>query len=217
MPQGSILGPLLFILTFDGIFHLPLFPECNLSGYADVTYSWPPSDESAVTDDLKVICEWLTSSGFRLNANKVKAMVISRKRSPPRPHLELEGDVLEYVDNFKLLGITVTNDISWKSHILHTVSKAKRLLGFFYGVFKEGGQQCLTRLYKSIVIPHLDYCSSVWDPPHKTYKEKLERVQSFAAQVVTGEWSQDSSFLRYGSHSVRSVYTITHINRDTSG
>ena len=52
-----------------------------------------------------------------------------------------------------------------------------------------------TTLYKAIVVPHLDYCSSVWDPPHTTYVRKLERVQSFAAHVVTGDWASSSSKL----------------------
>ncbi len=160
VPQGSILGPLLFILTFDWIFHLPLSPESNLTGYADdITYSRPlsgPSDELAVSNDLAVLCKWLTS---RLNNNKVKAMVISQKRSPTRPQLELLGDPIDHVTNFKLLGVIVSNDLTWRSHILHITSKAKRLLGFLHRVFREGDQPSLTRLYyKSIVLPHLDYC-----------------------------------------------------------
>ena len=79
-----------------------------------------------MADDLNTI---LTSQGFRLNTNKVKVMVISRNKSPPHPHLELQGDKLEYVSNFRLLGVVITNDLSWKSHILHITSKAKRLFG----------------------------------------------------------------------------------------
>ena len=155
-----------------------------------------PLDEPAVSDDLETICNWLTSQGFRLNINKVKAMVISRKKSPPCPHLELQGDKLEYVNNFRLLGVIITNDLSWKSHILHITSKARRLLGFLYRVFNEGGPCYLNKLYKSIVLPHLDYCCCVWDPPHKTHIEKLERVQSFAARVVSGNWTRDASELK---------------------
>ena len=112
----SYVGPLLFILTFDGIFRLPLSPESNLSGYAnDVTYSRcisGPIDEPAVNNDLVMICDWLSSKGFRLNTNKVKDIIVSRKKKPPSMHLELQGELLEFVDNFRLLGVTITSDLS---------------------------------------------------------------------------------------------------------
>ena len=96
------------------------------------------------------------------------------------------------MENFKLLGVTVCSDLSWR---LHIVSKAKRLLGFIYRVFREGGQLCLTRLYKTIVLPLLDYCSGVWDPPHETHIKKLERVQNFAARIVKNVWSIPANVL----------------------
>ncbi len=200
VPQGSILDPLLFILSFDGIFHLPLSHERLLTGYADdVTCSWRISkdeDVSAAASDLDTICEWVKEHGFRLNMDKVKAMIISRKKKPPRPNLCLRGESIEFVDSFRLLGVTITSELTWRTHICETISKSKRLLGFLYRVFREGGQKCLSRLYKSVVLPHLDYCSSVWDPPHKSHIKRLEGVQSFAARIASNKWSSDEADLK---------------------
>ena len=200
VPQGSILGPLLFILTFDGIFRLPLSPGSNLSGYADdATYSRSISgacDQSTVLEDLQMICHWLSSHGFRLNVTKVKAMIISRKKKPPTFSIDLQGEPLEFVDSFRLLGVTITSDLTWRHHISEITSKAKRLLGFLYRLFRDSNPHCLARLYKAIVLPHLDYCSCVWDPLHVTHIAKIERVQSFAARIVTNDWSRESQELK---------------------
>ena len=118
-------------------------------------------------------------------------MIISRQKKPPSPDLCLGGKPLVFVGSFCLLGVTITSDLTWRMHINETISKSKRLLGFLYRVFREGGQKCLSRLYRSVVLPHLDYCSSVWDPPHKTHIKCLEGVQSFAARIVTSRWASD--------------------------
>ena len=61
-----------------------------------------------------------------------------------KPIIKLHDHVIEYVENFKLLGVTVSSDLSRRLHVSEIVSKAKRLLGFIYRVFREGDQLCLT-------------------------------------------------------------------------
>ena len=197
VPQGSILGPLLFIVAFDGIFHLSLSSDSNMTGYADdVTYSKPlfsDNDIETAYADLDLICQWIGSHDLRLNLKKVKAMVISRKKLPPQPLLQICGEQIEFVSSFKLLGVIVTNNLSWTPHIMFSISKAKRLIGFLFRVFKEADEPFLSKLYKAIVLPHLEYCSCVWDPPFTKYITALERVQSFAARVVTNTWPLESA------------------------
>ena len=200
IPQGSILGPLLFILTFNGIFNLALSSSSGLMGYADdVTYYkclTSAEDVPVVNSDMGVICNWVDENKFKLNFEKIKAMAISRKKTPPQPTILLHDHRVEYIESFKLLGVTISNNLSWRPHILSTISKAKRLLGFIYRTFSRGSQGYLSRLYQSIVLLHLDYCSCVWDPPHETHLKKLESMQSFAARIVTGNWVDSSQALK---------------------
>lgn len=200
VPQGSVLGPLLFILAFNGIFNLTLSPRSFLVGYADdVTYSKAVFNDRDLIDidtDLEKICGWIEVKDLQLNISKVKAMVISRKKFPPKPSIKISGQQLEHVDNFKLLGVIITSNLSWSSHINSITKKAKRLLGFLYRSFRESGQLCLNKLYKSVVLPHLDYCSCVWDPHQITYVNKIEHIQSFAARIVTNNWTKDAAQLK---------------------
>ena len=99
--------------------------------------------------------------------------------------------------SFKYLGVTISQDLSWNLHIAGTCSRARKLLGFIYRCFGVGSEpRALVKLYRTLVLPVLDYCSSIWDPLFKTLIDKLEKVQSFAACLVTGRWRDPVEDLR---------------------
>ena len=79
-------------------------------------------------------------------------MVISRKKLPPQPSLQICGEQIEFVSSFKLLGIIVTNNLSWTPHIMFSISKAKRLIGFLFRVFKEADKLNCTRLLFCLIL-----------------------------------------------------------------
>ena len=83
----------------------------------------------------------------------------------------------------------ITSDLKWNTHISSTCAKARQQLGFLYCFFYMAGSACLSHLYKCLVLPTLDYCSSVWDPAAVTLISQLESVQRFAARLVTKHWS----------------------------
>ena len=68
--------------------------------------------------------------------------------------------------------------------------KAKRQLGLIYRLFNKASPAALNQLYKSLVLPTLDYCSSLWDPHHATHVDRLESVQRFAAKIVSKRWNR---------------------------
>ena len=162
VPRKALFSVPCSILTFKGIFNLALSSGSGLMGYADdVTYNkflTSAEDAPVVNSDMGVMCDWVDENKFKFNIENVKAMVISRKKTPPQPTILLYDHRVEYVESFKLLGVTISNDLSWRPHILSTISKAKRLHCFIYRTFSQGGQECLSWLYQSIAFPHLDYC-----------------------------------------------------------
>ena len=165
VPQGSILGPLLFLLAFNSIFQVPLSDHTNMTGYADdITYTKvvaSPDDLSSLDSDLASINAWFGQQQLRLNLNKVKCMVISRWKTPPSPDIYISGQSIERVSSFKLLGVTITPSLSWQPHISHVCSQAKKTIGFLYRLFGGSTTRCFSRLYKSLVLPILDYSWTV--------------------------------------------------------
>ena len=198
------MGPLLFILAFDGIFRVPLSEGSLLVGYADdVTYTkavMHDCDLDTINEDLGCITSWISTHGLRLNLSKVKQLVISRKKHPPPAVITINGSQIERVPSFKLLGVLVQSDLSWRLHIQDTCYRSKRLLGFIYRVFSEADRHYLCYLFKTLVLPILDYASCIWDPHYAKHNLKLERVQSFAARIATRSWSAEATPLKRSLH-----------------
>ena len=97
----------------------------------------------------------------------------------------LEGAVLEHVDTIKYLGVTITNDLKWNTHISNICTKANRTFGFLRRTPFSCPQNLKEAAYKGMVHPILEYESSVWDPHTDKLLEELEKVQNRVARFVT--------------------------------
>ena len=121
-------------------------------------------------------------------------MVVSRKRAGISPaSLTLQGNHLERVECFKYLGLLLTSDLSWSTHVDSICSKARKLLGLLYRKYAE--PQILLQLYVSLVRPHLEYASPVWNPYLQKNINTLENVQIFALKMCSKCWDQAYSQL----------------------
>ena len=104
----------------------------------------------------------------------------------------LEGTVLENVDNIKYLGVTITNDLKWNTHISNICTKANRTLGFLRRTLFSCPQNVKEAAYKGMVRPILEYGSLVWDPHPDKLKKELEKVQNRAARFVTRNYDYET-------------------------
>ena len=192
VPQGSILGPLLFILAMNPLTNVSLSTSTHLILYADDILVYKPIrcylDRVALQNDVNIIVDWIDSTGLRLNPTKTKLMISSRRLHPTQLQITVANSAITQVTSIKYLGVTVTSNLSWSAHIDNTCVKAKKQLGLLYRHFHLAGRKALSRLYKSTVLPLLDYCACVWDPHQVTKIQKLEAVQRFAAKLATGLW-----------------------------
>ena len=100
--------------------------------------------------------------------------------------------VLENVDNIKYLGVTITNDLKWNTHISNICTKANRTLGFLRRTLFSCPQNVKEAAYKGMVRPILEYGSSVWDPHPDKLKKELEKVQNRAARFVTRNYDYET-------------------------
>ena len=151
VPQGSILGPLLFSLSLDPIASVSISISAALGMFADDIVYWMrvfnDSDMLALQCDFDLLCDWIHNAGLRLNSQKTKCLVISRKRKPPCPSISVNGSVIEQVSSFKYLGVTISSDLSWSPHVANICCNAKKLLGFLYRGFRFADRSCLAHLY----------------------------------------------------------------------
>ena len=125
-------------------------------------------------------------------------MVTSRKRSNliPSSPLYLNGSQLDQVKSYKSLGVTITSNLSWLPHITSLCNKTRRLVGMVYRKFyQHSDSRTLLKLYLSIIRPHIEYASPVWDPYHKTEIEAIESVQKFALKKCLKSWNSNDEQL----------------------
>ena len=153
------------------------------------------ADQLAVQMDVDLIHEWVRNRKLRLNVTKTKSMVMSRKRKPLTLNLSIEGSPIAQVDTFRYLGVQISSNLSWVTHIIAICSRARKFIGFLYRYFYQADTRCLSRLYRALVLPILDYGCCIWDRYHLKYQVLLEKVQHFAAKLATKRWSSNPSVL----------------------
>lgn len=127
-------------------------------------------------------------------------MIFSRKRTSTlltHPPVLLLGDTsLERVSKYKYLGVLITDDLKWESHINAVCSKARRIIGMLYrNFYSHSSPEFLLHMYKSLVRPHLEYCSVIWDPHVAFLRNRLMEVEKFALRMCLKHWGSPYSDL----------------------
>ena len=105
---------------------------------------------------------------------------------PSEPHICLDGHSIERVNSYKWLGVQVDKTLSWEAHISEVVGKVAKVLAALRRLRPVCPQSTLVTIYKSLVLPHLDYCSAVWGCIGNGPYQKLEKLQNRAARIITG-------------------------------
>ena len=124
--------------------------------------------------------------GMRFQPVKCNMMQLIRKHlNKIQASYTLEGTVFKNVDNIKYLGVTITNDLKWNTHISNICTKANRTLSFFRRTLFSCPKHVKEAAYKGMVRPILEYGSSVWGPYTDKLQEELEKVQNRVARFVT--------------------------------
>ena len=118
--------------------------------------------------------------------------LLHRRTAKAHASYTLEGTNLENVESIKYLGVTITSDLRWNTHVSNVCTKANRTLGFLRRNLYSYPQEVKEAGYKGLVRPVLDYGSSVWDPPGVVLQEELESVQKRAARFVTGNYNYET-------------------------
>jgi hypothetical protein len=189
VPQGSILGPLLYLLYInDKVTDI----QANIRLFADDTSLYiivedPASSAVALNLDLSRIISWSKSWLVSFNPSKTECMLFSRKRIKPI-HLPLlmEQTSIAHVKTHTHLGLVLSEDAKWSSHISYILEKAWQRIGILRSLKYTLTRSNLEKMYITFIRPLLEYGDIIWDNCSVALKNDIESVQVEAARIVTG-------------------------------
>ena len=196
VPQGSILGPLFFLVYIND---LVLNLECDSHLFADDTSLLDCFDDSAESNgkicrDLEKIERWSVLWKVTLNANKTRYMIITRKNNYLNyPPIYLHNTSIERTDQYTHLGLVFTSNFKWNKHIEKCICKASKRIALLNRVRLKLPRGTLCSLYKSMVLPIIKYCDIIYDNCTVRDSIAIEQVQRRAALVCTGAYRHTSS------------------------
>ena len=161
IPQGSVLGPLLFILFINDL------PDCLKSTVKifadDLKLIADLSDKNMVDNDLKLLEDWERKWLLEFNVNKCKVLHLNFNGNE---HLDyvLKGSELRKTDQEKDLGVLTSGNLLWNDQIESCISKANQMLCWIARNLISREKTLMLRIYKTLIRPHLEYCVQLWNP-----------------------------------------------------
>ena len=194
VPQGTVLGPLLFLVYIND---MPLVTTSKIALFADDSYIYrsikSKEDADMLQADLDKLVIWENDWSMQLHPDKCKLLRITNKRNIIDASYSIHGLRLENVNKAKYLGVTLTKKLSWKTHISVICTKENHARFFLQRNLVKSSKDTRLRCYKTFVRPIVEYASTVWDPVDNVeLKLKLKIVQKkpYVGFVIPGSIQQ---------------------------
>ena len=197
VPQGSILGPLLFLIFIND---LPqCLKHCKSILYADDTllyYAGRTENDLQVkiNEDLNSLSQWLNNNLLTLNYEKTKFMVFANKKQSTKVDITIENKKVLQETSFNYLGVTLSSDLTWHNHIDNMIAKINQRLGVLRRVkeFLDLDMRCV--LYTSLILPLFDYGDTIWgDKNNSILMNSLQVLENKAAKINLNQHPRYSS------------------------
>lgn len=198
VPQGTVLGPVLFLVHINDIALCVI--NAILRCLADDTRISMPiqsiHDVILLQDDLNRVIQWSERNNMTLHKDKFEYMCHSYNKSNYLTDLPLISEYFEYtvssditlspVHRLRDLGVTVSSDLSWSPHIKTISDKARQKAAWVLSVFHTRSREVMLTLYKSMVRSLLEYCCPLWNPVKVSDIQELESVQKVFTSRICG-------------------------------
>jgi hypothetical protein len=215
VPQGSILGPLLFLLYIND---LPLSSQkADFVIFADDTNILFSHEDHTllgpmVNNELKLISNWFKLNKLSLNIKKTNYMVFKNKHSTKKDQeykIVIDNNNLDKVHTSKFLGVLIDDNLSWKSHTSHICKIISKYNGIIRKVRPFLPQDSLSTLYNTFVLPYLSYCNIIWADKNNSQLDSVLLLQKRIIRTCTNSlWLAHTNplFKSLGTLKVHDIY-----------
>ena len=190
VPQGSVIGPVLFVIYINSLPDVTHDSQVFL--FADDTKIFKqiisPEAESQqqLQSDLQRMHRWTQDSLLRFNADKCCTMTLSRKKKQEYRTYLLGDQQMRVVETEKDLGVVLDSQLYFENHMLEKIKKANSVMGVIRRSYTYLEDKTFLLLYKALVRPHLEYCNQVWCPRLQKHTNIIENVQRRATRMIPG-------------------------------
>lgn len=220
VPQGSVLGPLLFLIHIHDID--TDITNSVVTSFADDTRISKninnDEDVLQLQNDLTKIYEWADINNMKFNNSKFEHICYTTipTQSITTSYTAPDGTTITTQPDVKDLGVFLSNDATYALHITNTVKKARGQLGWILRTFKTRDPLPMLTLYKSLVVPLLEYCCQLWSPWKPGEIQALESVQrSFTYRISTvghlNYWERINTLKLFSLERRRERYLILYV------
>lgn len=226
VPQGSVLGPLLFLVLIGDIDQG--VASAYVSSFADDTraaYGIDTVQDVAVLQaDLNAVYQWADDNNMQFNSKKFECLRYgtNQELKVNTQYLSNTGEVIKTFDHTRDLGVTMSCDGTFSKHITEVVSKANQMCGWILRTFKTRDRTPMLTLWKSLVRSNIDYCCQLWNPTKTGEVQAIEQIQRSFIRKISGMqtlsyWEQLSALSLYSLERRRERYMIMYVWRILEG
>ena len=194
VPQGSVIGPTLFLVYINDIgdnisSKLRLFADDTIL-YRNIRNN---TDALKLQDDLTKLQLWEQCWQMEFNVTKCHVLSVTNKKKPTPITYHLHGHQLEEVESAKYLGVELTKKLSWGKHVTNTAAKVNKTSAFICRNLKGCPTSVQTHCFKALARPVAEYASPVWDPHCQNHIDVLEASQRRAARRILKDFDRETS------------------------
>ena len=188
VPQGSVLGPLLFLIYINDIGENLISLSRLFADDTSLGFSGQDKKEiqSVIEHDLNELKHWSNQWLMSFNPEKTEIMLFSNSESTTNFDFIFDGKVIPLATSHKHLGVTLSSDGKWNRHVENIVSNVTKHVSILRKLKYKLNRKNLEKLYLVYIRPLLEYACEVWDNCGSLNQNKLEKLQSEAARIVTG-------------------------------